>query len=201
LYIVHADSDQLTTVDLIDRTIRTVEIRPHLSWLEGLISFTAKTAQAKVLNGTTKQAVLSPDGKTLYVTGFTGLPSVDANGNWLWETIPLGLQKIDVASGEEMDRVNNETQEISLSGDGATLYLHGWIADGVNWTEIVNAGDLELIQRIERQFLQPAQTQDGKRLVLSSTDGSWAHRFKVIDAVLLKDIAAIEGKGYQISLP
>lgn len=47
LLIVHADADRLTTVDVIARTVRTVEIRQAQSWWERLLAWTAGVAVAK----------------------------------------------------------------------------------------------------------------------------------------------------------
>ena len=58
LFIVHADSDRLTKVDFASHTLNTVKIRRATSWLERLLTLTAGVAHAKILNGTTKTAVL-----------------------------------------------------------------------------------------------------------------------------------------------
>src|SRR3990172_2001782 len=69
VFIVHADANQLTTVDLALRTTSTVQIRPATSWIERLLALTAGVAHAKGLNGAIKSAVLSADGNRLYVVG------------------------------------------------------------------------------------------------------------------------------------
>ncbi len=64
LYVVHGDADRLTTVDFASRRVKTVDIRPRLSWLDQLLTLTAGVAYAKGMDGTTKQAIASPDEST-----------------------------------------------------------------------------------------------------------------------------------------
>jgi WD40 repeat protein len=69
LHVVHADSDQLTTVDFETQQVQTLEIHTELNWFERLLSLTAGVAHAKVGDGTSKQIAVSPDGQFLYVVG------------------------------------------------------------------------------------------------------------------------------------
>lgn len=83
LYVVHGDADQLTSVDFTTRKVRTVDVRPRLSWLEQLLALTAGVAHAKGMDGITKQAVISPDGKFLYVVGSNEKVTQQPNSeNW-----------------------------------------------------------------------------------------------------------------------
>jgi hypothetical protein len=65
LYLVHADDDRLTTVDFAAETVATLTIAAEQSWLDRLMALTAGVAEAKLMNGTIKQAALSPDGQRL----------------------------------------------------------------------------------------------------------------------------------------
>ncbi|HET6822235.1 MAG TPA: WD40 repeat domain-containing protein, partial [Anaerolineales bacterium] len=69
LYVVHADSEKLTTVDFQRQTVETVEIQTKLTWFERLLSMTAGIAHAKIGDGIIRQAAISPDGQYLYVVG------------------------------------------------------------------------------------------------------------------------------------
>ncbi|MCK6583852.1 MAG: hypothetical protein L6Q49_12200, partial [Anaerolineales bacterium] len=88
LYIVHADEDKLTTVDFGSRSISAVNIRPKLSWLERIFLLTTGVAHAKVANGVSRSAVISPDGGTIYTIGYRNQATQSTNGNWTMTQIP-----------------------------------------------------------------------------------------------------------------
>ncbi len=90
LYVVHADSEQLTTVDFESQTVKTVEIQPKLTWFERLLSMTAGIAHAKIGDGITRQAAVSPDGQFLYVVGVNNATFQDEQGNWQMEQTSAG---------------------------------------------------------------------------------------------------------------
>ncbi|MCI0555856.1 MAG: WD40 repeat domain-containing protein, partial [Anaerolineae bacterium] len=90
LHVVHADSDHLTTVDFSTQKVATVKIQDQLSWFERLLSLTAGVAHAKVADGTSKQAVISPDGQFLYVVGMHNESLQGQQGNWQMNQTPLG---------------------------------------------------------------------------------------------------------------
>jgi hypothetical protein len=198
LYIVHADADRLTTVDLAAQRASTIEIRPSLSWLERLLRLTSTVAQAKVLNGTTKQAVLSPDGARLYVSGFTGQPKKDPQGNWSFDMLPFGLQVIDTADGGEIARMKIEASAIDLSFDGNTIFLRGWRDDKV-WTDMLDANSLETTDHLDGQMLFPAQTLAGESWVVGGPQGQWAPWMNVFDRKGYKPVSKIIGMGYWVS--
>lgn len=68
LYIVHADDDKVTVVDLINGTIiKQTQIRPAQSFLERISDSLAPTAKAKGGPWLEARVNLSRDGKRLYV--------------------------------------------------------------------------------------------------------------------------------------
>jgi len=153
LYIVHPDEDIFTTVDLASGTAAAVDIKPPQSWLEQLLALTAGVAHAKMLNGTLKDAVLSPDGSRLYVTGQTTVTTKNSSGQYESSVTPLGLQMIDPLSGTEIEHVVTEANELSISADGARLYLRqGWEEQ---WTDVMNASTLEVVARVQGRGLYP----------------------------------------------
>jgi len=92
LYVVHADEERLTTVDLDARAVHTVEIQVAQSWFERLLALTAGVAEAKSgSQGASKTAALSPDGTRLYVVGYTTEAMRDADG--YWQTTEGGLPR------------------------------------------------------------------------------------------------------------
>jgi cytochrome c2 len=200
LYIVHSDADQISTVDLAAHRTSTAQIRPRLSWFERLLRLTASPAHAKVLNGTIKQAVLSPDGNYLYVSGFTGLPEVDQQGNWRFNVVPFGLQVVDTANGNEIARINLDASEIDISVDGDTLYLRGW-NENKSWTDVLDAGSLDTIGHLDRQLLFSAQTLAGESVLVGSTEGQLARRLQVLDQKIFSPLNILSSNGYWISTP
>ena len=175
LYIVHADDERLTTVDLQASAASTVEIRPSQSWLERLFVLTAGVAHAKMMNQTVKEAVLSADGKRLFVTGWSILTTYPEG---------LDLQVIDVSNGTEIARVEAELSatipvdhsrpnpvgvsgsQIALSSDGTRLYLRGG-AEAI-WTDVLDAVSLERVERVKGGELLPSLTLWGKPILLSA---------------------------------
>ena len=175
LYIVHADDERLTTVDLQASAASTVEIRPSQSWLERLFVLTAGVAHAKMMNQTVKEAVLSADGKRLFVTGWSILTTYPEG---------LDLQVIDVSNGTEIARVEAELSatipvdhsrpnpvgvsgsQIALSSDGTRLYLRGG-AEAI-WTDVLDAVSLERVERVKGGELLPSLTLGGKPILLSA---------------------------------
>ncbi len=167
LYVVHADEDKLTTVDFAGQTISTLEVRPPQSWLERLLALTAGVAHAKVAEGTSRRAAISPDGQVLYVVGQTDTLVENGEDSWSTETSPLGLQVIRVSDAALLDRVETESSDLSISPDGRYLYLRGWAMDQP-WTEVMDSATLEIIDRLQGMELRPAFRLDGEPVLLSS---------------------------------
>jgi hypothetical protein len=164
LYIVHSDGDVLTKVDFERRTWASAPIRPRLSWWERLLSLGAGTAQAKGMNGTTKSAQLSADGKRLYVSGSTYVTAPDSSGNLQFNQTPLGLQVIDLASGAELGKVETNAGGFSLAPDGGSIYLYDW--NDTPSTEIVEAASLKVTQRLEKGAVLTAHLLDGEPVTM-----------------------------------
>jgi DNA-binding beta-propeller fold protein YncE len=169
LYIVHADAEKLTTIDLLGRRIVTVDIQPALTWLDWLISLTADPAYAKILNGTMKEAVISPDGSRLYVTGRTYKTVADEQEEVSFNEIALGLQVIELPSGREISRLETETSEIEISPDGARVFLFGWASTSV-WTDVVETAQPDVrALHLPGRRLVPGYALDGTEVLLSQT--------------------------------
>ena len=193
LYVVHADADRLTTVDLVNHAIQTVNIQPRLSWIERLLRLNAGVAHAKFMDGTIKQGVLSPDSTLLYVTGFTGATDLDAPNGRQFQTFPLGLQVIRLEDGKEMARFTTQAREIDISTDGSYLFLRGWV-DNQAFTEVYATNGLELVANLEDQLLVPARTLDGESLILSRPEGQYEGSINLLDRHTFKIISSLNGK-------
>jgi len=201
LYVVHADSNSLTTVDLIAHKVNTVDIQPRLGWLERVLRSTAGVAYAKSLNGTSKQAILSPDGAHLYVTGFTGQPHKDQSGNLQFDILPLGLLVIDVTNGSEVAHLKSQDSEVDLSADGEILFLRGY-SDGQYWTDIVSTDTFVTIAHLAGQYVFPARTLAGDGIVLGSNQGGpQTLSLTVLDSKTFSGISRLNGDGYWTSVP
>lgn len=169
LYIAHADSAQLTTVDFDGQTIKTLNIQPKLSWFERLLSLDAGIAHAKVADGTSKQAAISPDGHSLYVVGTSRISFEDQQKGWQMEETPLGLDVIQTSDAYRVEHFETDATELSLSSDGRFLYLRNW-GDGITlpWTEIFDTASRKLSARKEAFYATPAPLLNGQ-YVLAST--------------------------------
>lgn len=126
LYIVHAEEDKVTVVDLTNAEIaQQVNIAPQQSILERVLSWGVQTAHAKVVPGVAKQAVLSPDGQHLFVIGLTSeIAQVeDGSMGWIWHETPMGLQVIDTETLTEKFLLDLPVTNMALSPDGRWLLL------------------------------------------------------------------------------
>ncbi len=171
LYAVAADEPLLATVDFSERSVRSATIQAPQSLLDRLMQSLAGVAYAKTLNGSSKTAVISPDGRTLYVTGQTSQAVQDAGGNLTAKTTPLGLQMVNAANGALTASLATDATSLALSPDGHSLFLHGWAqtssaADG-SWTDVVDVGKWTVAKHLEGNF-QPTYLLDGSSAWLNS---------------------------------
>lgn len=183
LYIVHADSERLTTVEFNSQRVETFEIEEKLSWFEQLLARTAGVAYAKIGDGITRQAVVSPDGQFLYVVGVNSVTHIDQQGSWQMEQTPLGLEVIDTSDGSRVDRIETDTTELSLSPDGSLLYLRNWgnNQDNIPWTEIYDLSTQKILARKEKIFANPVFLMNGEFLLASTySTGETSHHMSLL---------------------
>jgi DNA-binding beta-propeller fold protein YncE len=184
LYIVHADAEKLTTVDFESQTIRTVDIQDKLTWFEQLLSLTAGVAHAKIGDGMTRQAVVSPDGQFLYVAGVNNSTFQDKQGNWQMEQTPLGLEIIETRDGSRVEHIETDTTELSLSPDGRFLYLRNWGTHPKNlpWTEIFDTSSRQLVARKDNVSATPVLLMNGEFLLASTfSTGEYSHHMSILE--------------------
>lgn len=183
LYIVHADSEQLTTVDFGSRSFGTVEIQTKLTWFERLLSMTAGVAHAKIGDGITRQAAISPDGQYLYVIGVNSSTSQDQYGNWQMEQSSSGLDILQTQDGSRVQHIETDTTELSLSPDGRYIYLRNWgnNQDNIPSTEIFDTKTRQRITRETGISGTPASLMNGEFLLVSTYSTSEAsHHMSVL---------------------
>jgi len=199
LYVVHPDEDKLTTVDFAAQEVDTVEIQPKLSWFERLLSLTAGVAHAKIAEGTSKRAVISPDGQFLYIVGQQNDLIQDKHGNWQVIENPLGLQIVRVDDGSRLTYIDTEASELSISPDGRYLYLRGWgeAQDGA-WTQVFDPSTNQFLDRMDGVWLVPTRRIDGAPVLASSVwlDSEHRHLNAVVDPKGLSALAEWSSSEY-----
>lgn len=204
LYVIHADEEVLTTVDFNAQEVASVEIQPQISWMERLLSLTAGVAHAKIAEGTTKHAAISPDGKTLYVVGQNS-ELVGEKDN-MWEIIenPLGLQVVRAEDGRRLARFDTEASDISISYDGRYLFLQGWSQVQENaWTQIIDTATNQPVTRIENNtWLVPTRRLNGEPILASSVfiNGEREHQYTTVNPDDLSVLAEWSNTDYLVWL-
>jgi len=188
MYIVHADEDKLTTVDFASQVVTGVEIGPARSWLDRLMTIGAGVAQAKTLDGTRKHAALSPDGKRLYVVGETIQSTQDARDRWQIAQTSLDLQVVDAATGIELASIPTQANEISLSQDGAQLYLRGRDETGTPWTDVLDTSRLDIVAHLTGRYAIPARRMDGTPIVLANDSHTGSTTLAASEAPSLREL-------------
>jgi len=117
LYVVDADDDWITVVDLAERRIlERARMHPRSSILDRIGRWLAPPAEAKAVPSTTRTAELSPDGKRLYVIGTEEGDSLNT----------MGLQVVDTHDLTVIRRLDVPATDVALSPDGRRLVLHPW---------------------------------------------------------------------------
>jgi hypothetical protein len=163
LYAVHGDEDKLTTVDFGTRKTATVNVRPRLGWLERFLMLGTGVAYAKGMDGTVKQAVISPDGKYLYVVSTTEAYTKTSAQNWDIKITHGGLQVISVEDGSLVQQADIAASLIARSPDARYLLLNGWqeTAGGRAWSEVYDVAANKSVKHLEGMQLMPTYRLDG----------------------------------------
>lgn len=190
LYILHADSEKLTTVDFEQQNVETVEIQTKLTWFEKLLSLTAGVVHAKIGDGINRQAAVSQDGQFLYVVGMNSVIIKDKQGNWQMEQTPHGLEIIRTSDGTRLEYFESDATELSLSPDGRFLYLRGWEKD-TPWTQMFDTASQEFGIRKNGVFAEPVLRLNGEYLVASTfSTGEFTHHMSILEPERLNGLAA-----------
>ncbi len=169
LYIVHADADQLTTIDQDDGSVHSVPIQAGQSWLERLLTLTASPVAAKSLgDGAHKSVVVSADGRYLYVVGERWAVEETAEGEPMYHQDSLGLQVVDTTDGRLLETKETLAALIRLTPDGAYLVLDGWTEEG-RWMEVWKTAGLEMVTRLEDRQVTTVPLLDGSYALLASS--------------------------------
>jgi hypothetical protein len=196
LYVAHAGDDMLTVVDFSARQVGTLEIHDQMSWIERLLSVGAGRARAKVAAGTALSAAISPDGRSLYVVGQTSSTGEQTGDEIQIQHTALGLQIIDTADGSRRGWYESSATELSLSPDGASLYLRAWGED-LPWTEVFDIASGQVKSRLEGQYAAPVRGMDG-RMLLASSQGLAGDNYRYVftDPASLQVVGEWTSQGY-----
>jgi DNA-binding beta-propeller fold protein YncE len=169
LYVVHADEDRLTVVDFAAQKVTTLNIKPQLSWIGRLLSLGAIDAYAKVAEGTRKSAVISPDGKFLYIVGQRSELTGTSGNEIQMNNIPLGLQIVRTSDGSRVAHYDTDAQELSISADGRYVYLRSWgVSPDIAVTQIFDTSSDRIISSLNGMFLMPTRRINGTPILGSS---------------------------------
>lgn len=194
LYIVHAHQEAFTRVDYSIQASKTLTIKPKLSWIESLVYTTAGSVSAKATNGTTKYAVLSPEGEELYVIGWSDETTLDKTGNWQITHKSLGLQIVDAVSAIELARVDTDAMTLEISGDGNKLLLKTNPGGLSPETVVLDRESLEVILKLPSQSLTLTSRLNGEPVLLAERFGfSNAYKFALLDPLTFEAIQTWPG--------
>lgn len=203
LYLVHADEEKLTTVDLAARVVRSVEMQAARPWLEELLALTAGVAQAKGTGmGGFKTAVLSVDGIRLFVLGQAMEATPTPEGHWQSSTTLLGLQVIEVENGRKVASLDTQASGIRLTPDGAYLLLEGW-GEQEPWTEVLDAATLERVAHLTGWEVVFSRQTDNQSVLLARRSGQTTTELAVLDPRFFNVARSwqVEGHASWIALP
>jgi len=213
LYIVHADSDTITVVDVATgRIVKQLDIHPQLSLGDRVWQALIPTAEAKGLPETGRRALLSRDGTRLYIVGYRSEVTKLPTGEVDWQNRPLGLQVVATDDGSERRHFDLPIGEIALSPDGQWLLLigEGYAQDQSNGLYLLDAQRLEEPAHLKREgsYSLWGFSPDGQYAYISSSFGnpgsywtSWTVTLQVLDLKAHHIVTERESKGYGEVIP
>jgi len=171
LWVIHAHEDRLTTVNFTHQTIETKPILPAMSWFEKWLFLDADPVQAKILKGTQKQAIASPDGKKLFVVSMTTNPVVgEEPGSIIFEQEST-LTVLDPIAGTLINEWETKSSRITSFSRGSAFYLTAWEQtdqDYSVWTDIYQMDGQPANTRVDGYELIPSYRLDGSPILVSS---------------------------------
>jgi hypothetical protein len=124
LYVIDADDDRMAVIDLASAAMRGPSvIRPRASLLDRLLGLISSPADAKAQSSSDRRAVVSSDGRRLYVSGFRSdfVGSTGPQDAGREQVTPKPLQAIDTADMTEIGRIDLASTEVAISPDGRRL--------------------------------------------------------------------------------
>ncbi|TME97537.1 MAG: hypothetical protein E6I40_01390 [Chloroflexi bacterium] len=165
-FVVDAEQDRVAIVDLASATVRgPTAIRPRRSLVDRILDLISTPAAAKAQASTQRVAVVSADGRRLYVSGLRiDLPSADREGN----VTPLDLLAVDTMDLAEIGRMDVAGTDLALTHDGQRLLiLTNRFPTGQPWTDY----ELRLIDAQRLTSLASLPLEGRGRILGLSADG------------------------------
>jgi hypothetical protein len=119
LFLVDAVRDEIAVIDLASASLRgPFEIRVRRTFVDRLLDLISVPAAAKMQASTQRRAVVSPDGRRLFLTGLRS----DVVGTPAREQVtPLGLQVVDTTDWTEVARADITANVLVFPPDGRPL--------------------------------------------------------------------------------
>jgi len=195
LYIVHADDDRLTTVDLARRSVRTVDMAAEMAWFERLLALTAGVAHAKgPMDSLSRHVALSPDGVRLYAGGYDMLMGEDGAGEWSVTETMQPLRIIDTATGRILAESDTPSHALQLTADGRYLLaldLSGYVPD----TTVLDAETLAVVTRVEGHHVVTATSTDGATRFVAQSIRHHRTGFTLFDPQIFAPVAEWSADG------
>jgi hypothetical protein len=205
-YVVHADQDAFTVIDLDKGESKTLFWATSASWWGGLLTWLIPHAQAKGPSlDTTRSLALSPDGATLFVGTYSGELLSEPEDDLSVLGSPRGVVALSTESGQVVQQWDIPASEVYLSPTGEYLVATGLTIEEKPSTStetpegsfVINLATGELVGHFmtRRGFLGQFEVQfsrDGDLVYLTSYGGR-------IDVVKLKTgeiISSITGPEY-----
>jgi len=185
IVVVHADADKLTSVDVADQRVATIDIAAPRSWLDRLMAFGTMPAEAKGgMDGAARDAAASPDGSRLYIVGWAYHTRLKDDGTMENRDEPLGLQVVDPLTGSRIASIDSNAARVSLTKDGAWLLLTVW-NDVKMWTEVLPVGQLDGDRPVEAWDVVTGTNLEGAPVVLGMSAVEGPIRVANIDPATL----------------
>jgi hypothetical protein len=184
IVIVHADSDRLTTIDADQRSVETRPITDARTWIDRWMAWGTLPAEAKGgSEGVYRQAVASPDRKSLYLVGREFHAWYDADGMLQMSDEALGLQVIDPVTAIRQARLETNADLVALSPGGDLALLRSWLPSGAQ-TEVVPTDTLARGQTVEWDVVA-GRTLEGAPILLATSLSTSAVRMTLVDPTTL----------------
>ncbi len=209
--VVEATRDVVTEVNLIDGEITEHPWRIPETGLDRLFAWMMPRAQAKGLtSGITRDAVLSLDGRHLYVATSVAEVEIEEDGEWTRLRTPQDLSVLDTETWN-VSVIDMAVDALFLSSDGIHL-----LAQGSEVTESSNDFDVSpspvyVVDTTSQELLIGFQTSDTSSAdVAFSSDGAFVYittwtetemKIDVLDMGILQLTGAISFRGLSLIGP
>jgi hypothetical protein len=205
-YVVHADQDAFTVVDLDTGESKILSWATSASWWGGLLTWLIPPAQAKGPSLDTRRSLaLSPDGATLFVGTHSGELLSEPGDDLSVLGSPRGVTALSTKTGESVQHWDIPASEVYLSPTGEYLVATGLTIEDKPSTStetpegsfVIDVATGELVSHFmtRRGFMGQFEVQfsrDGDLLYLTVYGG----RIDVVELESGEVISSITGPEY-----